>query len=241
MDDEMGGKTRGDEKRFKELTSKNIFSLRAPYGHYNQDYKRLALLCGTSNELDVINDPTGNTRILPVHVLWMNHDIYNSIDKDELFMEAVRIYESGESYGLSVEEFKHLATLTSEYETVPLERELILQLFKPHNEGGYVEELTASQIKDYIETYTKQRIASIKRLGTECRSIFGERKARKVGGRVMQYYMVIKLPRDGSGTKGPLVEGNEVEVTDKTVKVTDEFESSVTSQVVEDHGVDPPF
>ena len=238
MDDEMGGKTRGDEKRFKELTSKSTFSLRAPYGHYNQDYKRLALLGGTSNELDIMNDPTGNTRILPVHVLWMNHDIYNSVDKDELFMEAVRIYESGESYGLSVDEFKHLATLTSEYETVPLERELILQFFRNCDEGGYIEYMTTSQIKDYIETHTKQRIVSVKRLGAECRSIFGDRKAVKKSGKVMQYYSVIKLPTDGTNHPTPSTGGP---VTDKSVKVTDKSESSVTSQLTEDEGVDPPF
>ena len=69
MNDEMGGKSKQDEKRFKELTSKAIFSLRAPYARNNEDFKRLAVLCGTSNDKEVINDPTGNTRILPVEVL----------------------------------------------------------------------------------------------------------------------------------------------------------------------------
>ena len=87
MDDEMGGKSKVDEKRFKELTSKSIFSLRAPYGRYNEDHKRLALLCGTSNDPEVINDPTGNTRILPINIISMDHEAYNAIDKDELLME----------------------------------------------------------------------------------------------------------------------------------------------------------
>ena len=163
--------------------------------------------------------------------------MYNSIDKDELFMEAVRIYESGESWGLSVEEFKHLATLTSEYETPPIERELILQFFKNTDEGGYVEEMTTSQIKDYIETYTKQRIVSIKRLGTECRSIFGERKARKVSGKVMQYYMVVKLQ------KGESIQNVQSgsELFENSVKVTDRSDGSVTSQVTDNEVDEPPF
>lgn len=225
MDDEMGGKTRNDEKRFKELTSKNWFSLRAPYGSHNQDYKRLALLCGTSNDLDVINDPTGNTRILPVQVSFVDRAAYNAIDKDELFMEAVRIYEDGEDWNLSDIEIEHLGTLTSEYETVPLERELILKFFSnPDSAVGMVEEMTTSDIKDYIESNTKQRLVSIKRLGAECRSIFGNRKAKRISGKVIQYYSVIKIAGTG-------VQGN---VTDKT-------KTSVTPQTTDNEDDPPPF
>ena len=89
MDDEMGGKSKQDEKRFKELTSKQVFSLRAPYARANEDFNRLALLCGTSNDPQIVNDPTGNTRILPIEVDFINHSEYNEIDKEELFMVYV--------------------------------------------------------------------------------------------------------------------------------------------------------
>lgn len=193
MQDEMGGKTRNDDRKFKELTSKDWFSLRVPYGHYNADYKRLALLCGTSNDLDIINDSsTNNTRILPVHVLYVDRAAYNLINKDELFMEAVRIYEGGEDWNLSDDEIDHLGSLTPKYESVAIERELILQFFQPASAGGYVELMSATMIKDFIEKSTQQRILSLKKFGTECRSIFGERKSCRVGGNVMQCYNVVK-------------------------------------------------
>ena len=65
MDDEFGGKSKKENKRFKELTSKQMFSIRAPYGRVSEDLTRLAVLCGTTNDFNLLDDPTGNRRILP--------------------------------------------------------------------------------------------------------------------------------------------------------------------------------
>lgn len=172
MDDEMGGKSKQDEKRFKELTSKNFFSLRAPYAKANEHFKRLALLCGTTNEKAVINDPTGNTRILPVEVESINHELYNSINKDELFMELYREYTKGSEWQLDKEEVKILMYISEEFETIPFERELILKFFEVP-EGHYATEMTATEIKDWIENNSKQKILSMKKLGTELKKLFG--------------------------------------------------------------------
>jgi len=171
MDDEMGGKSKQDEKKFKELTSKNYFSLRAAYGRYNEDYKRLAILCGTSNDHQLINDSTGNTRILPIDVSFIDHAIYNSIDKDDLFMELHRAYTSGEVYQLVETELSILNEVGRSFESIPFERELILKFFNiPSNRGEW---LTATEIKDIIESHSKQRILSMKKLGSELKQTFG--------------------------------------------------------------------
>jgi predicted P-loop ATPase len=171
MDDEMGGKSKQDEKKFKELTSKNYFSLRAAYGRYNEDYKRLAILCGTSNDHQLINDSTGNTRILPIEVVSIDHALYNSIDKDDLFMELHRAYTSGEVFNLVETELSILNEVGRSFESIPFERELILKFFEiPYNRGEW---LTATEIKDIIETYSKQRILSMKKLGSELKQTFG--------------------------------------------------------------------
>ena len=180
MDDEMGGKSKQDEKRFKELTSKAVFSLRAPYGKGNEDFKRLAVLCGTSNDPEIINDPTGNTRILPIEVLSIDHELYNSIDKDELFMEAYRAYESGEVWQLTSGEITELNTVGQDFESSAIERELIMKFFGKPYSGGFSEWLTTSEIKDIIETNTKQKIIGTKRLGAELRKIFGKSVSKKI-------------------------------------------------------------
>lgn len=192
MNDEFGGKSKHDEKLFKELTSKRKFSLRAPYGKHNADYYRLALLGGTSNDLDVMQDQTGNTRVLPVEVIKIDHKAYNEIDKDELFMELVRAYEASEDWDFTNEEFEQLATISKDYEGINYERECILKYFEESNEiGGIVEEMTAVEIKDYIELSGRQQLRNLKALGMQLRQLYGVNKMKRGSGKV---YRVIKRP-----------------------------------------------
>lgn len=192
MDDEMGGKSKSDEKLMKELTSKDIFTLRVPYGRGNEDLKRLAILCGTSNDRSVINDRTGNTRILPVEIKGINHDFYNSVDKDELFMELFREYESGTQWQLSQADFEALTEAGQEFETINSEREIILKFFAPTTEPGLTDYMTATDIKNHIETYSKQQVRNLNHFGRELLAIFGKPKQRKDDGK--RVYHVVKLP-----------------------------------------------
>ena len=196
MDDEMGGKSKQDEKRFKELTSKRVFSLRPPYGRSNEDFNRLAVLCGTSNERDIINDLTGNTRILPVNVISINHGAYNDIDKDELFMEAVRAYQDGESWELTRDELKELQVVSSSFEATAYERELIQKFFRLLEPGEVGIYLTATDIKDKIETRTRQQIRSMKRFGIELKKIFGQPVSKRINGTPQRVYNVIDIDNE---------------------------------------------
>jgi len=211
MDDEMGGKSKQDEKRFKELTSKNTFTLRAPYGRYNEDYKRLAVLCGTSNPIEILSDPTGNTRILPVHVLAINHDLYNSINKSEMLMEAVRAYESGEQWQLNKSEFDDLNMQSLEYEKTPFERELIIKHLRKPEKDEYFKEMTATEIKNYIEGNSMQRIMNMTRFGIELKNVFGKSKMLRKNGVVSRYYEVVTADVTGLNNEPVTPQNNDNE------------------------------
>ena len=58
--------------------------------------------------------------------------------------------------------------------------------------GGYVEHLTSTQIKAYIEKNSGQRILSIRKFGLELKNVFGNSKSRRIGGKVFKTYDVIK-------------------------------------------------
>lgn len=190
MDDEMGGKSKQDAKRMNNLTSKSIFSLRAPYGRQNENFKRLALLCGTSNETDIITDRTGNRRILVLEVNSINHEEYNEIDKDELFMELYRLYEAGETWKMNEEERGQLTLTSKQFETINQEAEILQSLFYPATEGGagLPVEMMATEIKGYIEAQTTHRIMSLKYFGIELKKYFGPGTRTKKG----HFYSVIK-------------------------------------------------
>ncbi len=194
MDDEMGGKSKQDEKRLKELTSKEYFSLRAPYRRDNIHYRRLAILCGTSNVMEIMNDPTGNTRILPVMVNFINYNILNSVDRTALFMEAYHAYASGESWQLNKEEADALGHLSDDFSSITFERELILKFFEP----GTTDYLTATEIKNDIEVNTKQQIKNMTRFGIELRKIFGNPKSVKRGKMPVKCYPTKRINQDSS-------------------------------------------
>ena len=191
MDDEMGGKSKQDEKRLKELASKSVFSLRVPYGRHNEDFKRLAVLCGTSNENEIINDRTGNTRILPVEVISIDYEAYNAIDKDELIMECVRLYDAGEEWNFSKQDFQNLSEISNQFETVSSERELILKFFSLPADGGIPEWLSTTEIKNHIELYSRQQIKGTVKLGIELKKIFGKSKSISISGVSLRKYLVV--------------------------------------------------
>lgn len=181
MDDEMGGKSKRDADKLKTLTSKKWFTLREPYGRGNVDLRRLAVLCGTSNDEALLNDPTGNRRILPIRVLDIDKEAYNEIDKTDLFIEAYHLYEAKYTAELTSDEIAYLAENTVDFQAVSVERELI-QKYLDHPTGTHdTRFMTATDIKVELEKYTQQRI-NINKLGHELRNAGYNRTAKKISG-----------------------------------------------------------
>jgi hypothetical protein len=95
LDDEMGGKSKSEEKQLKNRTSKQEMSVRKPYDAEDSELNRIAMLAGTSNTLDLLNDPTGNRRLICVNVLDIDKDLYNTIDKDLVLFECYLEWKAG--------------------------------------------------------------------------------------------------------------------------------------------------
>jgi predicted P-loop ATPase len=196
MDDEFGGKSKVEAKRLKEITSKEYFNLREPYGRKNIRLKRLAVLAGTSNDEMLLNDPTGNRRILPVNVLSINKELYNSIDKKALIMEAFKLYESGFEWELNEEDVELLNSNTEEFNQIRPERELILRYFRKSLEGEPDTELMQSmEIKAYVEQCSGQRLSVIK-FAQELKSLNFEFKFQDIDGNKARVYFVKKNEPD---------------------------------------------
>jgi len=191
LDDEMSGKSKQESKVLKELTSKQFFTLREPYGKKNVTLRRLAVLCGTSNELGLLSDPTGNRRIIPINVINIDHAAYNNIDKSALLMEAYHLYQGGYEWRLNKKDVALLNENTAEFEQVRPEYELIAQFFSIPGPGEVGKEyLTATAIKDYIEENTNQKI-SIWKLGTELKAMGFKQKGAKLNRNSIRVYEVI--------------------------------------------------
>ena len=168
FDDEFAGKSKQDSKKMKLMLSSNTFSLRAPYGTKNMDYKRIALLCGTSNDEELLNDPTGNRRYVIFNIIGVNNfELYNSVDKEQIIAEAYFLWQKGLTSKISREEkdIMNEATFEKHYEST-IEHELIYKFYKPSLDVKSGKFMTTTEIKDHIEKHSEQKL-SIKRLGSE--------------------------------------------------------------------------
>lgn len=197
FDDEYSGKSKQDAKLMKYMLSSDSFTLREPYGRKNVHLKRLATLCGTCNETEILNDPTGNRRIIVFEAIGQfNYALYNSIDKTQLFAQVKHLYQSGVNHHLTSEEVAELEHYTlSKYSEVSLERELILKFFRKTDQEHDFLFKSTSDIKVYIEDRTRQKL-SLKKLGMELRALNFERKTRN---KLYGYFVeeIIEIPNLG--------------------------------------------
>ena len=191
FNDEYGGKNRADERNEKRLMASDEFSLREPYGKSNVTLKRIASLCGTCNEKDVLDDPTGNRRIIVLESAGkFDYELYNSLDKSQIFFEAYALWMDGERPYLKDVDIACLEEVTDgEYSKVSFEEEMIQKWFSSPEES--TDFMTTSDIKLEIETHTKEKI-NINKLGARLRKLKYERT--KKGG--IYGYIIDKKPSE---------------------------------------------
>jgi hypothetical protein len=194
MDDEFGGKSKQEAKKFKELTAKDTFSIRKPYGKFHEDLKRIAVLAGTSNENEIINDPTGNRRIIPINVISIDWDRFYAIDKTALWMELYwRWKEIGNGWMLTKQEINYLNMITVNNEVPSIEQEAILMFFQMPGSGGLTQMMSNTEILNYIETRTKLKISPVK-LGVSLKKLGFTKKSKRIDGLPRNLYeMILKV------------------------------------------------
>ena len=192
MDDEFGGKNKQEAKQFKDIISKSGFSVRRSYGRYHEDRKRLAVLCGTSNEYDVINDPTGNRRIIPVNIISIDKEKFDAINKDDLWMELYwKWKEVGNGWMLTKEEIEYLNRATEKNTQIPIEQEAIEMFFGLPNTPGFTQYFSNTEIINYIESKTKLKLNYYK-IGMCMKQLGFDKKSRRVNGIVKMCYELVE-------------------------------------------------
>jgi putative DNA primase/helicase len=100
----------------KAFISTRIDRYRPPYGRVVKDQPRQCVFVGTTNESHYLQDPTGNRRFLPVKVTAVDVDAIAD-DRDQIFAEAVVLFEAGESWWPEGDE----VTLASQQQTERVE------------------------------------------------------------------------------------------------------------------------
>jgi len=188
FDDEYSGKSKQDAKHMKMMLSSDSFTLREPYGRKNITLPRLASLCGTCNEIEILNDSTGNRRIVVMEAVGQfKYDVMNAIDKGQVFAQLVEMMRQGASNDLTADEIAQMDEYTaSQYSEVVAEAEMLDTYFQLPGDATHCF-MTTTQIKDWIELNSKQKL-NLRRLGMEIRRLGYQRVKR--GG--FHGYLIMK-------------------------------------------------
>lgn len=161
-DDEWRGKMSQDARYLKSVSGTSSSTLRRAYARDYEDIKRIAMLCGTSNDTDIIQEGS-NRRIVPIHCEKIDLEAYYKIDKTDALIEAYHLYTSaGESAFLNQNENEMLKNVSMKNTAPNANEELLLTYYEPGEpQHPNCIALTATEIASQIQSRTQIRISAI--------------------------------------------------------------------------------
>lgn len=202
-DDEFGGQALKDVKAYKMLSDQNIIKQRRPYAKAIKSYKRRAILGGTTNEVEILRDVTGNRRIIPFDVKEIDYDNLIKFDTNKLWVEAYNLYKSGYKWELYSE---HDVNKLSELDRKFQEHKMSEGLFEIHfnkemTKEFYIEKLmNIGEIISYfkkhfnVNVYPNEVKDSMTKLGVELKEHYDNSKGR--GRKCYKFYSVLATEED---------------------------------------------
>lgn len=147
----------------KHLLQKPVANLRKPYGSTIQEIRRYASFIGTSNQKDLLTDPSGSRRFICIEVT-APIETNVTINYKQLYAQAMSALYKGERYWLNDEDEGLLKQSNSEFEKISPLEQLFLCYFSSPSGDKKGEWLTPMEILAYLQTKTKERL-SINQVG----------------------------------------------------------------------------
>ena len=180
-------------EQLKGFLSQRTFNIRVAYGRYNTVFYKIASFIGTSNEHELITDPTGSRRFWPIDILTADYN--HSINMGQVWAQCVQLWKEGERHWLSSEEQQELNNYNTDFTKVHPYEEYIAR-FIEHGKDA----LTATQICEYInERLNNNNAVNPRQLGIYLKKAGYENETRWVNNKSQRVYDVTLLPESEMG------------------------------------------
>lgn len=183
--DELGNMQKKNVKKFKEFLTKIDITLRQPYGHFNENYTRNCSFCGTSNDIHILFDMTGNRRFAPFEVTDIDLNALKEVDIDMVYAQAMTLYRSGFQYWIEKgPEQAELERHNKKFQNFDPDVKILLDLYEPcEADDPNAKSMLANEIAHEIYNKTGHLIPSIK-LGQFAKTMesLGFKTAKKCHG-----------------------------------------------------------
>lgn len=161
--DEFDQITVNQQGFLKHLLQKPVANLRKPYGTAIRAMRRYASFIGTSNQKDLLTDPTGSRRFICVEVT-APIDTNVSINYRQLYAQAMTLIYHGERYWLDDKDEAVLRQTNQEFEQISPLEELYRCCFSSAENEDEGEWITPMEMFTYMQTKTRDKLV-ISKLG----------------------------------------------------------------------------
>lgn len=151
INDELAGLHKRDREELKEILSLTHYRYRPPFGRTNIRHKRRVSYCGTTNEDEFLNDPTGSRRFLVHSVTRVDFEGLKTYDINNVWAQVRALHEQGVPHWFTGDEVKALNERNKRFTEHTYVESLLMRYFRP---GEYVEResrfFTASELAQRI-------------------------------------------------------------------------------------------
>lgn len=174
--------------QLKALVTLPAVNERRAYAHYKENRPHIASFCGTTNQPEFLNDPTGSRRWLPFTVKHIDDPYTHPVDYAGVYAQALSLWKTGFRYWFDEKEIAQVNARNKQFETASLETDLILASFRVPMPGEECLFLTVGEILQHISAGMKNPLSAIK-VGLALRKAGFEqlRVGGKRGYRVVMY------------------------------------------------------
>lgn len=178
---ELAGMGRSERELVKHFVSRQVESLRRPYGQHTEDVPRSCVFAGTTNNGEYLNDETGNRRFWPVKVGRVDLERLKA-DRDQLWAEAVALFKGGTRWYLDRPELVKAAAAEAEQRLIT---DPWLERIEEYTKSA--DKVKADAILDHLKIETgRQGQAEKNRVGRCLRALGFEPKFCRDMGRCYQ-------------------------------------------------------
>ena len=188
--DELSTRRNYELNQLKALFSKEAVNIRHPYEAKPKHSPRRASFVGSTNEREILNDPTGSVRWLCFEIESINWKYREEVNIDAVWSEAYRLYKNHFDGQLTESEIRENEVVNRDYVQQTPAMDLVAQYCKP---GDYFLNTTQILTKLVQLVPACQHLLSTRAVG-QALKMYGiaqehKREARDKADRVKGYYL----------------------------------------------------
>ncbi|NEU76958.1 DUF3854 domain-containing protein [Hassallia byssoidea VB512170] len=194
---------RKDVSSLKKFMTTKIDPIRTPYSRSLKEYPRQSVLVGTTNEQEILSDPTGSRRFWIIPATKRIPIDQLEEERDRIWAAAYALYRSGEKWYLDWEDLTRQEEMNKDYQTEDPWHEKIQSFVRNKLE------VTLDEIFRHLNIETeRQDMGFTKRIAAILRCLNWQKIRKYVNGEWVRLWQQLKIKVDILGGSRGIVQGD---------------------------------